>query len=157
MAQSLQSRYAPQSICFGCGPANAEGLRVQSVPAEGGEPGEVVASWRPQPHHAAFEGVLSGGVCGTLLDCHSNWTAAYSIMRARGAEVPPTTVTASFEVALRRPTPMDRELALSARPVEVTERRAVIEATLSADGEVTATFRGTFAAVKEGHPAFGRW
>ena len=30
----------------------------------------------PEPHHLAFEGVLNGGICGALLDCHSNWTAA---------------------------------------------------------------------------------
>ena len=27
---SLQRQYAPTSRCFGCGPANAEGLRIES-------------------------------------------------------------------------------------------------------------------------------
>ena len=35
--------------------------------------------------------------------------------------------------------------------------RATVEATLSASGKVTATCRGEFIAVKEGHPAFHRW
>ena len=26
---SVQERYAPQSICFGCGPANDKGLRIR--------------------------------------------------------------------------------------------------------------------------------
>ena len=43
------------------------------------------------------------------------------------------------------------------RVVEITDDRAVIEATLSARGKVTATCRGTFVAVKEGHPAYHRW
>ena len=35
--------------------------------------------------------------------------------------------------------------------------RAVVEATLSARGEVTCTCRGVFVAVREGHPAYHRW
>ena len=27
---SLQDTYAPESICFGCGPANTQGLRIKS-------------------------------------------------------------------------------------------------------------------------------
>ena len=34
---------------------------------------------------------------------------------------------------------------------------AVVEATLEAGNKVTATCRGTFVAVKEGHPAYHRW
>jgi hypothetical protein len=41
--------------------------------------------------------------------------------------------------------------------VESTEDRAVIEAELLALGKVTATCRGTFVAVKPGHPAYHRW
>jgi acyl-coenzyme A thioesterase PaaI-like protein len=152
--KSLQERYAPGGRCFGCGPANEKGLRIRSVVTEGGD---IVAHWRPEPHHLAFEGVLSGGICGTLLDCHGNWTAAHAIMVERGSDTPPTCVTAQFEVSLLRPTPMDRELVLRARAVEVTAKRATVEASIEADGEVTATLRGTFVAVKEGHPAFGRW
>jgi len=32
-----------------------------------------------------------------------------------------------------------------------------VEATIEAAGRVTATCRGVFVAVKEGHPAFHRW
>ena len=58
---SLQERYAPSSICFGCGPANAHGLRLRSLP-DVGETGqdETVCDWTPQPHHEAFPGMLSG-------------------------------------------------------------------------------------------------
>jgi hypothetical protein len=37
------------------------------------------------------------------------------------------------------------------------EDRAVVDATLEANGKVTATCRGTFVAVKPGHPAYHRW
>ncbi len=152
--QSLQERYAPRNACFGCGPATAQGLRIRSFPAEGDE---VVADWQPERHHEAFEGMLSGGITGTLLDCHSNWTAAVHQMRRAGADAPPCTVPADFHVKLLRPTPTAAPVHLSARVVESTDDRAVVEATLAAAGKVRATCRGTFVAVKEGHPAYHRW
>ncbi len=151
--RSLQERYAPGNRCFGCGPANDKGLRIRSF-VRGDE---IVAEWTAQPHHLAFEGVLNGGICGALLDCHSNWAAAYHLMTRQGAVEPPCTVTADFHVTLKRPTPMDRALMLRARVAESSEDRAVVEATLEAGGKVTATCRGTFVAVKEGHPAYHRW
>ena len=151
--QSLQQRYAPDNACFGCGPANAKGLRIRSFVS--GE--EVVADWRPENHHQAFDGVLNGGICGALLDCQSNWAAAWHLMQKTGSGAPPCTVTADFHVTLKRPTPMDATLHLSARVVESAQDRAVVDATIEANGKVTATCRGTFVAVREGHPAFHRW
>ena len=150
---SLQDTYAPNNRCFGCGPANDKGLKIKSF-VEGNE---VVAEWRPEPHHQAFDGILNGGICGALLDCHSNWTATHYLMKQSGAETPPCTVTADFHVTLRRPTPMDVPLKLRAHVVESSADRAVVEASLEANGKVTATCRGTFVAVEEGHPAYHRW
>jgi len=150
---SLQRRYAPDNACFGCGQKNDKGLRIESFPSPDG----VIATFRPEPHHEAFPGVLNGGIIGALLDCHSNWAAAYALMQASGAPTPPCTVTADFHVKLRAPTPSDRSLSLVARPVGITGDRCTVDAELSCDGKVTATCRGTFVAVKEGHPAYHRW
>ncbi|MDA4114836.1 MAG: PaaI family thioesterase [Thaumarchaeota archaeon] len=150
---SLQDRYAPQSVCFGCGPANDRGLRIKSR-VEGGE---LVCDWMPQPYHHAFDGILNGGITGTILDCHSNWTAVHSLMERDRTELPPPTVTADFTIKMLRPTPMDAPLHLRARVVELAGERVVVEATLEADAKLRATFRGTFIAVKEGHPAYARW
>lgn len=150
---SLQERFAPASICFGCGPANPKGLRIRSLP----EGEEVVADWTPEPHHEAFPGMLNGGIIGALLDCHGNWTAAWHLMRTAGADRPPVTVTAEYAVKLRRPTPSTGPVRLRARVVESTADRAVVEATLEAGGAVCATCRGTFVAVKPGHPAHHAW
>lgn len=151
--ESLQERYAPKNACFGCGPANAKGLHIRSFVS--GD--EVVADWQPEKHHEAFEGVLNGGICGALLDCHSNWAAIWHLMQKAGSATPPCTVTADFHVKLLRPTPMDTMLHLSAHVVESTADRAVVEAQIEANGKVTATCRGTFVAVRAGHPAFHRW
>jgi len=153
MTLSLQEQYAPQNQCFGCGPANARGLRLKSI-VDGDT---VIAEWTPEPHHQAFEGVLCGGIVGSLLDCHSNWTAAWALMRERGSPTPPCTVTAEFHVKLRAPTPLDHPLHLKAQPVEIKGDRVVVEAELTSSGKLTATCRGVFVAVKEGHPAYHRW
>ncbi len=150
---SLQDRYAPASLCFGCGPANEKGLRIKSR-LEGDV---VVASWKPETYHEAFPGMLNGGIIGALLDCHSNWAAAHHLMAKAGQSAPPCTVTADFHVRLMRPTPTAEAVRLEARVVEWRGDRATVEATLVAGGKVTATCRGLFVAVKEGHPAFGRW
>ncbi|SET47759.1 PaaI family thioesterase [Stigmatella erecta] len=152
-SQSLQERYAPHSACFGCGPSNPQGLRIRSRVEED----RVVAEWTPAEHHQAFPGMLNGGIIGSLLDCHCNWTAAYHLMKAGGLESPPCTVTADYTIQLKRPTPLAGPVLLEARPVELKADRAVIEGTLTAGGKVTATCRGTFVAVKPGHPAYHRW
>ena len=151
--QSLQERYAPHNACFGCGPSNPKGLRIRSFFA-----GDAyVAHWTPEAHHEAFPGVLNGGIIGALLDCHMNWSAAHHLMVRAGASSPPCTVTAEFSVKLLRPTASDAPLELRATIVESTGDRVVVESTLTSQGKVGASGRGTFVAVKPGHPAYHRW
>src|SRR5690606_16138111 len=118
---------------------------------------QVVAEFEPEPHHEAFTGMVNGGIIGALLDCHSNWTAAYTLMQERGLTTPPCTVTAEFHVKLRAPTPSSERLHLTAKASEIDGDRVVVEAELHAAGKLTATCRGVFVAVREGHPAYHRW
>jgi acyl-coenzyme A thioesterase PaaI-like protein len=148
---SLQDTYGPETICFGCGPANSRGLQIKSFP----DGDEVVAEFIPREEHQAFPGVLNGGIIGTLLDCHMNWTAAHALMG--NEDRPPVTVTAEFTVKLRRPTPFGEKVSLRAHVERLEGARAWVEATLEADGKVCATGRGLFVAVEEGHPAYHRW
>ena len=150
----VQREFAPNSICFGCGPANDKGLQIDSYEIENG----LVTEFLPKKEHEAFPGVLNGGIIGTLLDCHGNWTAAMAIMRKRGAERPDCTVTARYSINLRRPTPMDQTLKVTSQIVEVSDDRAEIEMILeSEDGKKCAEGTGMFVAVSEGHPAYHRW
>ena len=153
MTGSLQDTYGPETICFGCGPANEKGLRIKSF-----VDGEVViAEFDPQPEHQAFPGVLNGGIIGSLFDCHMNWTAAHAIMTTAELVHLPVTVTADFHVRLRRPTPYPETLHLTARVVSVEGSKAEIEAEMTAGDHVTATCTANFVAVEEGHPAYHRW
>lgn len=151
--ESLQDRYGADTICFGCGPLNRDGLQIKSI-VDGDQ---VVADFLPAQHHQAFPGFINGGILGTLLDCHMNWTAAWRLMLLRGQDHPPVTVTARFAVELKAPTPAGEKLRIVAHVVELTERRADVEASIEAGGHVTATGTGTFVAIEEGHPAFERW
>src|SRR6476620_973202 len=136
--KSLQETYSPEGICFGCGPANEKGLRIRSF-AEGDE---VVAEWRAEPHHQAFPGMLNGGIIGSLLDCHSNWTAAYFLMKRDGKSEPDCTVTADFHVKLLRPTPSGETIHLRDHVVDSKEDRATVEAEWVVQDKVCATCRG---------------
>jgi acyl-coenzyme A thioesterase PaaI-like protein len=158
---SLQQRYSPASTCFGCGPANTQGLRIESHEAArvtvDGHTGELVATWQPLPHHAAFDDILNGGIVGSLLDCHSNWTAAIHLMHETDAAGPPGCVTAEMTVRFRRPTPVSAPVELRAWPVAMDGGRVVVDAELRSGGIVTATCHATFVAVGPDHPAFERW
>ncbi len=149
----LQEKFAPRNACFGCGPANPKGLHVRSFPQND----VVIADWKPEPHHEAFPGVLNGGIIGSLLDCHCNWTAAYTLMKNSSENHPPCTVTAEYSIKLLRPTPTNVVLHLEAKSVETKADRCVIEGVLTANGKACATCKGTFVAVQPGHPAYHRW
>ena len=154
--KSLQETYAPQGRCFGCGPQNAKGLRIRSFAIDESPEAHVICDFVPEAHHEAFENVLCGGIIGTLLDCHMNWTTIHHLMRKGGLDHAPCCVTAEFKVALKRPTPIG-PVHVDAHIVSSADDRASIEAILTAGGKVTAIGTGTFVAVKPDHPAYHRW
>ena len=138
----LQDRFnSPVHQCFGCGSDNPHGLRLKSRPQEDGD--GLIAEWTPEAHHQAFAGVLSGGIIGTLLDCHSNWTAWWALYRRDGIGEP-FTVTSEYTVRLLRPTPLARPVHLAAYPTSVRARRVEVEATLESGGEKCAAATGVF-------------
>lgn len=150
---SLQEKYAPHSVCFGCGPANKKGFRIKSK--VNGE--NVELDFKPKKYHHVFEGYVSGGVLSVILDCHSNWSAAYYIMKKGGYDKLPATVTAQYTVTFLKPTPLDTVLHLKTHAIEIHENKAEVETLLEANGEITATAKGIFVAVRKGHPAYDRW
>ena len=154
---SLQERFAPSNKCFGCGPANTLGLRIRSCPTSDSPESDVVLNWQPKDQYEAFDNILNGGIIGTLMDCHSNWTAVWHLMCRDGLEEAPATVTADFHVKLRHPTPTDRPLSISARATTSSGSRVEVEAVLRSGEQITATCTGNFVAVPPGHPAHRRW
>jgi len=140
VTNSLQRQWFPDGRCFGCGPANENGLRLESF-ADGDE---VVARWSASPIHRAGPEVLAGGVIGTLLDCHTG-AAVHHAVGERDGKVPYVDgapwVTRSYQTELRRATPLDRPIELRATEVELEEERAVAKGHIEVDGKVTASIR----------------
>jgi acyl-coenzyme A thioesterase PaaI-like protein len=140
--------YYPEDVahCFGCGRLNEEGHQLKTV----WEGEETVSRFRPKDFHTAIPGYVYGGLIASLLDCHGTGGAAAAALRREGREIgdgeAPRFVTASLQVDFLKPTPLGPELEVRGRVVEITDRKVVLEETLSVDGVVTA--RGRVVAVK---------
>lgn len=141
--RSLQEIYAPAGRCFGCGPNNDNGLRIRSF-AHGLAPGShVMCDFTPTANHHRGSELLHGKIIGTLLDCHSNWTAIFHLMRTKGLQQAPSCVAVELKVVLRRPT-LIGPTHVDAHVVGSSGDRVRVEATMSARGKVTAHVDGTF-------------
>lgn len=140
--------FYPEDVaqCFGCGRLNEAGHRLKTV----WEGDETVSRFTPEPFHTAIPGYVYGGLVASLLDCHGTGGAAAAALRREGREIgdggAPRYVTASLQVDFLKPTPLGPELEVRGRIVEITDRKVVLEETLSADGIVTA--RGRVVAVR---------
>jgi len=148
MAQpAIQDLYPDElSYCYGCGRLNEHGLHIRSY----WEGDETVATFQPQPYHIAVPGYVYGGLIASLLDCHATGTAAAAAYRAAGREMGTLPalryVTASLQVDYLRPTPLGVPLEVRGRVLEISGRKVVVRATLSAEGQVCA--QGQIVAVQ---------
>lgn len=147
MTAAIQDYY-PEDFahCYGCGRLNPRGLQIKTR----WEGDEAVARFQPRPEHIAVPGFVYGGLIASLIDCHAMGTAAAAVERVAGHEIgdraAPRFVTGALRVDYLRPTPLGPELELRARPSEISERKVVVQVTLSAAGVPTA--RGEVVAVR---------
>ena len=139
---NLQKTYFPNSICYGCGPANADGLQLESL-VDGDK---TIATWQAQAKHQAYPGIVNGGVIGTLLDCHCNISAAWFYQQHNQLERPPMTVTAQYEIKLLAPTPPEQALQLTAWVEKMEGKKIWMRGELKAGEQLTATCQGLFIA-----------
>ncbi len=134
------------SHCYGCGRLNKSGLQLKSY----WDDGESVATFQPRAYHIGVPGFVYGGLLASIMDCHCTATAAAASYRAEGRE-PGTEpvlrfVTASLQVDYLRPTPLGPPLEIRGRVTELKGRKVVVQATVSAEGEVCV--RGEVVAVR---------
>lgn len=149
--KAFQDHYPDElSHCYGCGRNNPDGHRLKSY--WDGE--STIACFRPEAHHVALPGYVYGGLIASLIDCHGTGTAAAATARAQGrdlgSEPPLRFVTASLQVDYLAPTPMGEELELRGEILEVSGRKAVIEVTVRAAGEIRARGRVVAVLMPEG-------
>lgn len=140
--------FYPEDVahCFGCGRLNEDGHQLKTR----WEGDVTVSCFQPKPEHTAIPGYVYGGLIASLLDCHGTGGAAAAALRREGREIgdgeAPRFVTASLQVDFLKPTPLGPELEVRGTIVEITDRKVVLDETLSADGVITA--RGKVVAVR---------
>jgi acyl-coenzyme A thioesterase PaaI-like protein len=126
--------------CHGCGADNERGLQLKSY--WDGDQG--VAIWHAQPHHCGGTPEnLNGGIIASLIDCHSLNLAIAQAYRAEQRDIGSRPrigyVTANINISYVKPTPVHEPIELRARIIKLDGRKAWVNCTLSAGGEVRAT------------------
>lgn len=144
---AFQDHYPDElAHCYGCGRLNRHGHQLKSR----WEGDQTVATFTPEPYHIAIPGYVYGGLIASLIDCHGTGTAAAAAAREAGRELDSSAefryVTASLQVDYLRPTPLGVPLEVRGSVEEVSGRKVVVTATVSAGGQVCA--RGRVVAVR---------
>jgi acyl-coenzyme A thioesterase PaaI-like protein len=140
---SIQEALYPGLMCYGCGPANPDGLHLRSFR----EDDLTVAEFVPRAEHDNGFGFVNGGIIATVLDCHGAATVLWEAdarhwQAAEGAPLP--FITAGFDVKFLRPTPLGPVLRLTASPLSIDESEIVVSATLEHDGKSRAAMTATW-------------
>ncbi len=140
---SIQERFNPGGMCFGCGPANPVGLHLASYPE-----GDLVTAEFEIP--VLFEngyGIANGGVVTTLLDCHTGAVLVNELHGYEWTEHPPF-LTYRLDVSLQRPTPLETSLRITGRLAERRSTELLVEAEIvDPSGETTASIRAGWRPV----------
>ncbi len=128
--------HSTNNRCFGCGPGNASGLRLEFLLAADG----AVVSLPVVPE--VFEGhpgYLHGGIIATLLD-----EAMSKAVRVQGRP----SMTRTMEVQFLRPVPSGALLRVEGRVVRSERRKHWAEAVVvDAGGTVLAESKGLFIEI----------
>jgi len=126
-----------QNRCFGCGPANPGGLKLEFLLAPDGS---VVCPATVSNLFEGHPGFLHGGIIAALLD-----EAMSKAVRARGL----TAMTRHLEIDYRRPVPSGAPIRIEGRVVRSEERKLWVEGQIF-DSEETALAagKGLFVALR---------
>ncbi len=155
MTEKAFQDYYPDNVsyCYGCGRLNEKGLQIKSY----WDGDETVCHYTPRDYHIAIPGYVYGGLIASLIDCHCTGTAAAAAYKAEGRSMDSLPafrfVTASLKVDYLKPTPLGVELEIRARVKEIKGRKVVMDASLSANGQVCAT--GEVIAIQAPAALFG--
>ncbi len=134
--------------CFGCGPNNADGLRIKSYWAENDT---TICEFIASVHHCAAPlHFVNGGIVSTIIDCHSVCSAIAMAYKNENREIgqgaPLIYATGKLDVSFMAPTPLGKPLLLTAKFIEVKAKKIILDCTLLADGIICA--RANVIAVK---------
>ncbi len=136
-SMSLEERRALARNCFGCGSRNPYGLRLVFEP----DGQQVRTTFKPQPEHEGFPGVLHGGITFTLMDEAMGWaTYAQGIMAFSG----------KVETRFRKTISTDTALQVMGELMKDRGRTLQMRAEIrSEDGDLLADAEGVFVRMPE--------
>lgn len=134
------------AVCFGCGRHNPDGLHIETY----WDGAQGVCRFMPQPRHAAYPGVVYGGLIASLIDCHSVATAVAAVYqqegREPGSEPQVLFFTARLEVDFLVPAAVGASMELRARVTDAGPRKSVVACSVVSGGAERA--RGVVTAVR---------
>lgn len=123
--------------CFGCGPANPNGMHLEFYLASDGS---VFAQPSIAQHFEGGEGFLHGGIIATMLD-----EAMSKVMKVNDV----LAVTRHIEVDYLRPIPSMKPIRIEAHRTHHEGKKQYVQAhILSADGVKLAAAKALFIEVK---------
>jgi len=129
--------HSASNRCFGCGPANEAGLRLEFLLADDGSVVSHPVVPRTFDGHPSY---LHGGIIATLLD-----EAMSKAVRAQGK----TSMTRKIEIDYLRPVPSGAPIRIEGRVVRNEPRKHWAEArVVSQKGTVLAEGKGLFIEVR---------
>ena len=138
--KSIQDYYEDRfAHCYGCGRLNEYGHQLKTF----WDGDETVSRFTPEEKHTSLPGFIYGGLIASLIDCHGTGSAALAYARENNIKLEefnaPRFVTGALNVSYKKPTPMGPELEVRGTIKEIKGRKVVIEAIVSADGDICAT------------------
>lgn len=152
---AFQDLCAPESMCFGCGSKNPNGLQMKSYWDKDNI--HVVLRYTPDERYIGWPSLVYGGILGCLVDCHSNWTAmAYHYraeQREMGTQPRIDCVTGSLGVKFLRPTPIGVPLTLKACVEGEVGRKTRVLCEVYAGEKLTAIGDSVLVRADVGHLA----
>lgn len=129
--------HVAQNRCFGCGPINAGGLKLQFFVALDGT---VVCPTTVSDQFEGHPGYLHGGIIATLLD-----EAMSKAVRSKGLSA----MTRHLAVDYRRPVPSCAPIRIEGKVVRSEGRKHWVEAhVMNGEGTVLAEGKGLFVEIK---------
>ena len=130
----------PANGCFGCGGANARGMRLAFEKDDAAR--RIRGTFRLGAEYQGGPGFVHGGIIATLLD-----EVMGKVGRFRGVR----TVTAELQVEYLRPVPVDEDIVLEGWEVEKKGRNLFHAGEIrSASGAVLARGKGRFVEIDPG-------
>lgn len=140
--------YFPGNNCYGCGPANKDGVHVTKSRWLTSEHRETMCNWKIRKKYNSAVSGLHGGTSATLLDCHSIWTAIaarYDLEQRAFASNPIIFyVTRHMEIDFLKPVTMETDMLSVISKVEelkADSRACILFSEIVARGIVCVTAR----------------